>query len=138
MAKNFNHKIKVYYEDTDAGGIVYYANYLKYLERARTESLANIGFSNLKIKDKFGVSIVVKSCTIDYKKSAFLEDVLDINSFITSFSKTSFLMKQEIFRTGELIVIAKVHLVFVNEKGKPIKIPEEVLENFQPYLSKKL
>ena len=138
MAKNFNHKIKVYYEDTDAGGIVYYANYLKYLERARTELLANIGFSNLKIKDKFGASIVVKSCTIDYKKSAFLEDVLDINSFIFSFSKTSILMKQEIFRTHELIVIAKVNLVIVNEEGKPIKIPEEVLENFQPYFNPKL
>ena len=138
MAKNFNHKIEVYYEDTDAGGIVYYANYLKYLERARTELLANIGFSNLKIKDKFGASIVVKSCTSDYKKSAFLEDVLDINSFITSFSKTSILMKQEIFKTHELIVIAKVHLVIVNEEGKPIKIPEEVLENFQPYFNPKL
>ena len=136
MAKNFNHKIKVYYEDTDAGGIVYYANYLKYLERARTELLANIGFSNLKIKDKFGASIVVKSCTIDYKKSAYLEDELCIKSHITSISKTSFIMRQIINRNKILIVEAKVHLVFVNEKTKPLKIPKLILDKFEPYISK--
>ena len=57
MPKNFNHKIKVYYEDTDAIGIVYYANYLKYLERARTEALIEIGLSNLKIKENFTISL---------------------------------------------------------------------------------
>ena len=73
MTKIFNHNIKVYYEDTDAGGIVYYANYLKYLERARTEALVRIGLSNQKIKDDFGALIIVKSCNLDYKKSAYLE-----------------------------------------------------------------
>ena len=82
MTKIFNHNIKVYYEDTDAGGIVYYANYLKYLERARTEALVRIGLSNQKIKDDFGALIIVKSCNIDYKKSAYLEDILNIKSHI--------------------------------------------------------
>tara|TARA_B100000941_G_scaffold246859_1_gene191755 strand:- start:1793 stop:2206 length:414 start_codon:yes stop_codon:yes gene_type:complete len=136
MGKNFNHKIKVYYEDTDAGGVVYYANYLKYFERARSEVLANIGFSNLMIKNNYNALIIVKSCNIDYKKSAFLEDELNIQSFITSFSKTSFIMNQKIYRGNELIVIFKVHLVFVNMKGKPIKIPDKVLEYFKKYLTK--
>ena len=70
MHDNFYYNIKVYYEDTDAGGVVYYANYLKYLERARTEALTTIGLSNLKIKEKFGALIIVKSCNIEYKKSA--------------------------------------------------------------------
>ena len=61
MNKVFNHKVKVYYEDTDAGGVVYYANYLKYLERARTEALAKIGLSNLKIKNDHKALIIVKS-----------------------------------------------------------------------------
>ena len=61
MHENFYHNVKVYYEDTDAGGVVYYANYLKYLERARTEALATIGLSNLQIKEKFGALIIVKS-----------------------------------------------------------------------------
>ena len=135
MPKNFNHTIKVYYEDTDAGGVVYYANYLKYLERARTEALIKIGLSNLKIRDNFKALIIVKSCNIDYKKSAYLEDQLNIKSYILSLTKTSFVMNQSIIKNKIVIVEAKIHLVFVNEKGKPIKIPKLVLDKFKPYIS---
>ena len=133
MHENFFHNIKVYYEDTDAGGVVYYANYLKFLERARTEALSSIGLSNLKIKDKFGALIIVKSCNIEYKKSSQLEDDLSVRSFVKSVSKTSFFMNQFITRGEEKIVEAQVHLVFVNDKGKPIKVPEVIFENFKPY-----
>ena len=133
MHENFFHKLKVYYEDTDAGGIVYYANYLKYLERARTEALFILGFSNKKIKDEFGALIIVKSCNIDYKKSAYLEDKLSVRSFIKKTRKTSFIMNQFISRGDDIIIEAKIHLVFINEKGKPIKIPENLFENFKPY-----
>ena len=135
MSKNFNHKIKVYYEDTDAGGVVYYANYLKYLERARTEALIKIGLSNLKIRDSFKALIIVKSCNIDYKKSAYLEDELNIKSYILSLTKTSFVMSQTIIKNKIVIVEAKIHLVFVNEKAKPIKIPKLVVDKFKPYIS---
>jgi acyl-CoA thioester hydrolase len=133
MHENFYHNIKVYYEDTDAGGVVYYANYLKFLERARTEALSSLGLSNLKIKDKFGALIIVKSCNIEYKKSSQLEDELSVRSFVKSVSKTSFFMNQFITRSEEKIVEAQVHLVFVNDKGKPIKVPEVIFENFKPY-----
>ena len=133
MHKNFTHKVKVYYEDTDAGGVVYYANYLRFLERARTESLISLGFSNKKIKEKFGALIIVKSCNIDYKKSAYLEDELNIRSFIKSITKTSFFMSQFITRGNDLIVEAKIHLVFINQKGKPIKIPNNLFHNLKPY-----
>ena len=135
MPKNFNHKIKVYYEDTDAGGVVYYANYLKYLERARTEALIKIGLSNLKIRDNFKALIIVKSCNIDYKKSAYLEDELKIKSYILSLTKTSFIMSQNIIKNKLVIVEAKIHLVFVNEKAKPIKIPKLIVDKFKPYIS---
>ena len=135
MHKNFTHNVKVYYEDTDAGGVVYYANYLKYLERARTEALSNIGLSNIKIKNDFGVLIIVKSCNIEYKKSAHLEDNLQIKSFIDSKSKTSISMNQSINRDKDLIVEAKIDLVFINEKFKPVKIPEQILSEFEPYTS---
>ena len=135
MPKNFNHKIKVYYEDTDAGGVVYYANYLKYLERARTEALIKIGLSNLKIRDNFKALIIVKSCNIDYKKSAYLEDELNIKSYILSLTKTSFVMSQTIIKNKIVIVEAKIQLVFVNEKAKPIKIQKLVVEKFKPYIS---
>ena len=133
MPKNFNHKIKVYYEDTDAGGVVYYANYLKYLERARTEALATISLTNAQIKKKFGAFIIVKSCNIDFKKSAHLEDQLKIRSFVKSVTKTSFIMHQFITKDDTPIVDAKVHLVFVNDKSKPVKVPDIIFNNFKPY-----
>ena len=133
MHENFFHKLKVYYEDTDAGGVVYYANYLNFLERARTEALVSLGFSNKKIKDEFGALIIVKSCSIDYKKSAYLEDELSVRSFVKSVTKTSFFMNQFISRGEDLIAEAKVHLVFVNKEGKPIKIPDNLFQDFKPY-----
>ncbi len=133
MHENFFHKIKIYYEDTDSGGVVYYANYLKFLERARTEALFSIGFSNNKIKDQFNSLIIVKSCNIEYKKSAYLEDELIIRSFVKSITKTSFLMNQIITKGKEIIVEAQIHLVFVNNDGKPTKIPNEIYSKFIPY-----
>ena len=133
MHENFFYKIKVYYEDTDAGGVVYYANYLKYLERARTEALFSIGFSNKKIQDQFNSLIIVKSCNIEYKKSAHLEDELKIRSFVKSITKTSFFMNQIITKGEDLIVEAQVHLVFVNKESKPMKIPDEIYSKFKPY-----
>ena len=133
MHENFFHKLKVYYEDTDAGGVVYYANYLNFLERARTEALVSLGFSNKKIKDEFGALIIVKSCSINYKKSAYLEDELSIRSFVKSITKTSFFMNQFISRGEDIIVEAKVHLVFVNNKGKPMRIPRSLFQDFKPY-----
>ena len=135
MHENFYHKLKVYYEDTDAGGVVYYANYLKFLERARTEALLTIGLSNSIIKDKFGAYIIVKSCNIDYKKPAHLEDNLCVTSFIKSATKTSFLMNQTISKNDEIIADAQINLVFINENGKPIKTPDIISKNFKPYFS---
>ena len=133
MHENFFHKLKVYYEDTDSGGVVYYANYLNFLERARTESLFSIGFSNKKIQDQFNSLIVVKSCNIEYKKPAHLEDELTIRSFVKSITKTSFFMNQIISKKDDVIVEAQVHLVFVNREGKPIKIPDDIYSKFKPY-----
>ena len=133
MHENFYHNVKVYYEDTDAGGVVYYANYLKYLERARTEALSTIGLSNRQIKDKFGAFIIVKSCNIDYKKPAILEDELSVRTFIKSVTKTSFIMNQIITKDNNIIAEAKIHLVFINAKGKPVKVPDLIFDNFKPY-----
>ena len=133
MHENFFHKLKVYYEDTDSGGVVYYANYLKFLERARTEALFSVGYSNNKIQQDFNSLIIVKSCNIEYKKSAYLEDELTIRSFVKSITKTSFFMNQIITRNNEVIVEAQIHLVFVNKDGKPKKIPEQIYSKFKPY-----
>ena len=133
MHENFFHKLKVYYEDTDSGGVVYYANYLKFLERARTEALFSIGYSNKKIKDNFKSLILVKACNIEYKKSAHLEDELTVRSFVKSITKTSFFMNQIVSKGDDIIVEARVHLVFVNTDVKPVKIPNEIYSKFKPY-----
>ena len=133
MHENFFHKLKVYYEDTDSGGVVYYANYLKFLERARTEALFSIGFSNNKIQEQFNSLIIVKSCNIEYKKSAHLEDELTIRSFVKLITKTSFVMNQIISKENDVIVEAQIHLVFINKEGKPVKIPEDIYSKFKPF-----
>ena len=129
MFKEFKFETKIYYEDTDVGGVVYYANYLKFLERARTEMINTFGLSNKKLLDKYGALIIVKSCNIEYKKPAQLEDKIQIFSSIVSSTKASFNMIQKIKKDKILILEAKTHLVTVDMNGKPIKIPE-VLEKF--------
>ena len=128
MNKEFIHNVKIYYEDTDSGGVVYYANYLKFLERARSEIIYTFDLSNKLLLNKNGVLIIVKSCNINYLKPSNLEDNLKIVSIIKSLKKASFIIKQIVKRDSDIISEAEVHLATVNKKGKPIKIPE-VLEN---------
>ncbi len=128
MSKQFKHKVKIYYEDTDAGGVVYYANYLKYLERARSEAIYSLGLTNANLQKDHDTLIIVKSCNIEYKKPAKFEDELEIISSILSKTKTSFTMLQLIKKNEEIISEATVQLVTVNKEGKPIKIPE-ILNN---------
>ena len=127
MSKEFKHEIKIYYEDTDAGGVVYYSNYLNFLERARTEMIESIGLSNKQLLEENKTLIIVKSCNIEYISSAKLEDKITIYSSIESFSKASFVIIQNIKKDNALIVKAKLKLVTVNQEGRPIKIPS-VLE----------
>ena len=129
MSKYFKYKFKIYYEDTDSGGVVYYANYLKYLERARSEAIYSLGLTNTKLQKDYGTLIIVKSCNIEYKKPARFEDELEIISSVLTKTKTSFTMKQIIKKDEETISEADVQLVTVNKEGKPVKIPK-ILEKF--------
>ena len=128
MSKYFKYKFKIYYEDTDSGGVVYYAYFLKYLERARSEAIYSLGLTNTKLQKDYGTLIIVKSCNIEYKKPARFEDELEIISSVLTKTKTSFTMKQIIKKHEKLISEATVQLVTVNKEGKPIKIPE-ILNN---------
>ena len=96
MSKEFKYNTKVYYEDTDAAGIVYYANYLKFLERARSEAIYSMGLTNKKLLKDHGTIIIVKSCKIEYKKPAKFEDSLEIISKIKTIGKSSFTIDQMI------------------------------------------
>ena len=130
MLHEFVHEIKVYYEDTDSGGVVYYSNYLNFLERARTEMIGSIGLSNKKLLEAYKTLIIVKSCNIEYIKPAKLEDKLQIYSSIESINKASFVMIQDIKKDDELIIKAKIKLVTINQEGKPIKIHSDLEKHF--------
>ena len=131
MHREFTWQIRVYYEDTDAGEVVFYANYLKFLERARSEAIYSLGYTNSELLTRHGILLIVKSCNIEYKKPAKFEDILYVISEFTSFTRTSFLMKQTILKNNELISDADIHLVSVDKNGKPSKIPDELKQKLE-------
>lgn len=142
MAKNFEINIRVYYEDTDAGGIVYYANYLKYLERARTELIYSIGLKHKKLKEDHGFQIVVSHCDISFKRPAFFEDHLIIKTELKTLSAVKLQMDQKVYKVDcwttkenrEILVDAKITLACINKLGRPEKMNKEVLKLFKSCL----
>lgn len=120
-------KIKIYYEDTDSGGVVYYANYLKFIERARTNLIQDLGFTLQSLSKNYDSHFVVKNINCDYIQSAQLEDELKIQSQVLKIKKASFQIEQNIFRENDMIFQSQVLLVNINSSGKPIKIPETLL-----------
>ncbi|MSP06769.1 MAG: YbgC/FadM family acyl-CoA thioesterase [Candidatus Fonsibacter sp.] len=126
LLKKYTHQIKVYYEDTDAGGIVYYANYLKYFERARSELIYSLGYNHKELNDKFDIKIVVHKFSIIYKKPLFFEDKITVETFIKNVSNLRIEMEQNILRDKEVLAEAIVELVTVDNLGKPKIIPNDL------------
>jgi len=121
-------KIKIYYHDTDCGGVVYYANYLKYLEEARSEYFER---RSLIIKNllREGIGFVVARQEIDYKSPAFYGDTLEVKTRVTEASSTRVNFEYDIVNEArKLIASAKTVLVFVNKTLKPKRIPEDILK----------
>jgi acyl-CoA thioester hydrolase len=117
-------KIRVYFEDTDAAGIVYYANYLKFAERARTDWLRDLGISHAEMIKRDGFTLVVRRCEADYRKPAHLDDELVVETELTKLGGASVDLAQRVLRDGELLVDLKVVVVCVGRDGKPARIPD--------------
>ena len=126
VLKKFTYQTKIYYEDTDAGGIVYYANYLKYFERARTELIYFFGYNHKELNDKFDIKIVVHKFSITYKKPIFFEDKIIVESFVRKVSNLRIEMAQNVLRDKEVLAEAMVELVTIDNMGKPKIIPEDL------------
>ena len=126
VLKKFSYQTKIYYEDTDAGGIVYYANYLKYFERARTELIYLLGYNHKQLNDKFNIKIVVHKFSITYKKTILFEDKIIVESFVRNVSNLRIEMAQNILRDKEVLAEAIVELVIIDNAGKPKIIPEDL------------
>ncbi len=126
----YDFPVRVYYDDTDAGGVVYHANYLKFAERARTEYLRHIGFENTQIRDEHGIIIVVKTLEAEYLSPSRLDDFLIVQTRLLSVKNTSFVMEQKAIRDGTCVFSMNIVLVCVNEAGRPSKIPDAVKNAF--------
>ena len=125
----FQFKTKVYYEDTDSGGVVYYANYLKFIERARTNLIQELGFSLKTLSEKYDCHFVVKNIHCNYIQSAKLEDELSIQTNFIDIKKVSFQLEQNIYRKYKVIFESKVLMVNINSKGIPSKIPDILISS---------
>ena len=124
-SKVFTLPVRVYFQDTDAGGVVYHASYVNFMERARTEWLRTHGYSNAGLMKEFGVVFVVRSLRLDYLKPALLDDLLDVTAQIKGTGRSRLNLLQSVRRDGEVLTEAEVHLVCVSLEGfKPVSVPE--------------
>lgn len=121
--------IRVYYEDTDAGGVVYYANYLKFAERARTEALRSAGISQHSLAEKEKLLFVVGECKVRYHSPARLDDALEVETLLQSLAKVRMTMQQNIWRGQEKLASLEVTVVAVDAASfKATKIPDELAQ----------
>ncbi|NDF11467.1 MAG: tol-pal system-associated acyl-CoA thioesterase [Proteobacteria bacterium] len=116
---------RVYYEDTDAGGIVYHANYLRFAERARTEWLRDLGFNQSDLR-KQNVLFVVRHITVDYKKPAMLDDVLNVVTTLDKIAGSSMVLTQNVMKNDEVAAHLSVAIVCINLEWKPVRIPDSI------------
>ncbi|MFQ5345811.1 MAG: tol-pal system-associated acyl-CoA thioesterase [Mariprofundus sp.] len=129
--------IRVYYEDTDHGGVVYHANYLKFMERARSEFLRSAGLELDNIDDEFGVLFAVTEAHVRYHKPAVFNDLLMVESSITSLRGARICFKQRIFRQQDhtLLTEADIHLACICRNGRVKRIPAPVLKRLKSHLT---
>lgn len=136
MTTQFSWPVRVYYEDTDAGGVVYYANYLKFFERARTERLRALGLEQDGLRSAFGILFVVRSAQVDYLKPARFNDALSVSAEVSELKRASMVFNQQILRAdGEILCEAKFRVVCLTESEfRPTAIPGSLLQRIKDVL----
>jgi acyl-CoA thioester hydrolase len=131
--KIFSLPVRVYFQDTDAGGVVYHASYVNFLERARTEWLRErCGYSNAGLMKEFGMVFVVRSIKLDYLKPALLDDLLGVTAQVKDIGRSRVTLLQDVMREEELLAEAEVHLVCVTVDGfKPVAVPDMLRDQWK-------
>jgi acyl-CoA thioester hydrolase len=128
----FRFAVRVYYEDTDAAGVVYYANYLRFMERARTEWLAAIGFPLAAFEREHGVAFVVHRCEIDFRRPARLQDALEVTVEPAELGGTRFVARQRVLLADDVLTDAKVTLACVDTvRWRPTRIPSPLRQTLE-------
>lgn len=125
---------RVYFEDTDAVGIMYHANFISFCERGRTELLRDIGIPVSQVKEKLGVEFVIRHIDANYLKMVQLEDLLTVETSVKVMKNSSFVMSQAIFCQNNTVFTMDITIVCVDLEGKPVRIPEALREKFTDYV----
>lgn len=121
----FTFPVRVYFQDTDAGGVTYHASYVNFMERARTEWLRSLGYSNAGLMRELGVMFVVRRLELDYVRPARLDDLLAVSASILSYGRSRLTLRQQVLRGEEVLAEGEVHLVCVDAASfKPVSVPE--------------
>lgn len=137
LDKTFRLDVRIYWEDTDAGGIVYHSNYLRYMERARTEMLRSLGFSQQQMKEAGEALIVVSKLEIAYRRPAKLDDLLTVYTRVESLKHASIVFEQTITRGDEIITQGRVRCASISAAtGAPTEISPQIRQAFLDYLGK--
>ncbi len=118
--------LRVYYEDTDLAGIVYYANYLKFIERARSEFVRELGIDQVRLRADEGIVFAVRRVEADYLAAAKFDDILTVHTGIEALTGARIILKQDVFRDGQLVFASVVTLVALSETGHPTRLPADV------------
>ena len=130
MIHNFD--FRIFYEDTDLAGIVYYANYLKFIERGRSSLIREAGIDQLLLKD-LGCIFVVKKINAEYHASAKLDDELKVETKLSELSGAKILFDQSVYKGTILLFSSLVTVVFISEKGRPVRMPIEIAEKLKQF-----
>jgi len=125
----FRWPVRIYYEDTDAGGVVYYANYLKFMERTRTEWLRALGFELTALAQEYGILFVVRGVEIEYLKPALFNDALEVTVELSDHGRSRIAVFQQVLRGEEVLAAANVRAVCVDTQNiRPASIPKPILD----------
>ena len=126
--------VRVYWEDTDAGGIVYYANYLKFTERARTDLLRMLDIHQQTLMAQDGLNFVVRECKIEYLRSARLDDFLDVRTMISDVKGATMRMTQDVYCQDALLITSEVRVACLNKNGRPARFSPQIKDKFASIL----
>jgi acyl-CoA thioester hydrolase len=122
---------RVYYEDTDLAGIVYYANYLKFIERARTEALRALGIGQTELRDRTGIVFAVRRVAVDYLSPARFEDQLVVTTTLLALGGASLDLAQDVLRDDRLLARCRVTIAAIRADGRPARLPAEIREQLR-------
>lgn len=123
--------VRVYWEDTDAGGIVYHASYIRFMERGRTETLRSLGLVQSDLRARSGLRFVVSSMEINFRMPAFVDDLLIIRTECMKIGAASLSLGQTVLRDSQCLVSAKVLCAAIDEEGRPMRFPQEVKRSLE-------